>query len=441
VNILAQRWQRYWFRPVSVRRLAALRFVLLTPVILDLVFDPNGIRAFGERTSEAFWNPNELVIVRLLDLPRTPTELWMPLWAVLIVCAVLAFVGLYTRIALWILAFGYAWWYIAFFSHGSVGHGRLILVVALFALAIAPSGRAYSLDALIARARRARTGEPLPAPQDESDPLAGWAIRFVGITVVLTYLSAAWTKILTGGLDWPFAGALDAALIEQGTRLGKYFADYPNLVHLLAVGALVLEATAWMLLLGGRARDLWAVSAVMFHLGSLVLLSVNFMDYPFAYAAFYPLEVATAWLGLRARNWSADRHSKVELEYDGMCGLCVRTVTFLGGLDWLGRLRLVDGTSADGTRLQVFTARDADDRHDGFFAYRRIARALPALWPVLPLLYLPGLSHLGQKVYEHVAANRGSSCSITACAIPEGASAARPSFAPASSEPTAGSGS
>ena len=42
----------------------------------------------------------------------------------------------------------------------------------------------------------------------------------------------------------------------------------------------------------------------------------------------------------------------------------------------------------------------------GFYGYRRIALALPVLWPLAPWLFLPGISSLGELVYGYVARNR-----------------------------------
>jgi hypothetical protein len=49
-----------------------------------------------------------------------------------------------------------------------------------------------------------------------------------------------------------------------------------------------------------------------------------------------------------------------------------------------------------------------DHRHvyHGFAALRWLAWRLPLLWPVLPLLYLPGVPALGQRLYLWVARNR-----------------------------------
>ena len=42
----------------------------------------------------------------------------------------------------------------------------------------------------------------------------------------------------------------------------------------------------------------------------------------------------------------------------------------------------------------------------GFYGYRRIASAVPALWPLAPWLFLPGVSSFGALVYGYVARNR-----------------------------------
>jgi hypothetical protein len=42
----------------------------------------------------------------------------------------------------------------------------------------------------------------------------------------------------------------------------------------------------------------------------------------------------------------------------------------------------------------------------GFHAFRRLARILPPLWPLLPFLYLPGVPLLGGALYARIAASR-----------------------------------
>jgi len=62
-----------------------------------------------------------------------------------------------------------------------------------------------------------------------------------------------------------------------------------------------------------------------------------------------------------------------------------------------------------------------DGRVDhGFRAFRRLAWDLPPLWPLVPLLYLPGVPTIGQRLYLWVARNRFHlvPCHDGACAVP-----------------------
>jgi predicted DCC family thiol-disulfide oxidoreductase YuxK len=113
--------------------------------------------------------------------------------------------------------------------------------------------------------------------------------------------------------------------------------------------------------------------------------------------------------------------------YDGHCAFCRKSVELLHRLDWLKRLRFADArdpaqvpsvrawspdhalTGLDPARLleemHVLTA-DGRRVYHGFAALRWLAWRLPLLWPVAPLLYLPGVLPLGQRLYLWVARNR-----------------------------------
>jgi len=121
------------------------------------------------------------------------------------------------------------------------------------------------------------------------------------------------------------------------------------------------------------------------------------------------------------------------LLYDGRCQLCVRSVGYLRRLDWFGRVACRDGRDPanypptpqplDPQRLTEEMHLVTPDRHQvyhGFGAFRWMAWRLPPLWLVAPLLYLPGVPALGQRVYLWVARNRFHlvPCHEGACVLP-----------------------
>ena len=119
--------------------------------------------------------------------------------------------------------------------------------------------------------------------------------------------------------------------------------------------------------------------------------------------------------------------------YDGECAMCRKTTSILKRLDWLHRLtfhncRDVGDIPANTAHLDphrmieemhVLTA-DRGHAYSGFRAVRWIAGRLPAMWPLYPLLFIPGMARLGQRIYLWIARNRFDlvPCRDGVCTIP-----------------------
>lgn len=105
--------------------------------------------------------------------------------------------------------------------------------------------------------------------------------------------------------------------------------------------------------------------------------------------------------------------------YDGQCALCQKSVALLRRLDWLHRLRYADARDPANLPVggpAVALAQFLEEMHlfapaehrfyHGFTAFRWMTWRLPALWPLAPFLYLPGMKVLGQRAYLWVARHR-----------------------------------
>jgi hypothetical protein len=294
---LVRRWQAFWFPAVPVRRLAAFRIVMTGYAFFD-VWLVSGFISRYSRVDDEFYTA--LVVLR--PLPRLTPSLTSAVYAVLVISLALALVGSFTRPALWIAAPLYLWWWATYYSFGAVHHGRIPVVVALFVLAAGPSGRAYSVDSLRTRRRVARLGAPSPTAE-QRDELAGWALRVMMVVVVAAYLLAAFSKLWVTGPGWVRGGALEAVMIKNGTPPAMLLVRHIWLVYGMAALTLVLESTAWLLFFRGRIRDAYVVAAVLFHIGTLLVLNISFLGLVLAYLAFYDLEVGVdrigAWLRRR----------------------------------------------------------------------------------------------------------------------------------------------
>lgn len=121
----------------------------------------------------------------------------------------------------------------------------------------------------------------------------------------------------------------------------------------------------------------------------------------------------------------------LDVVYDGQCGFCIRSLRICQALDVRRQLRFHDANarqrvdaafpelkSADFENA-MFTVKSNRQVHRGFFAFRQVALVSPLMWMALPLLYFPGSSWLGPKIYAWVARNRSRfGCESEVCEMP-----------------------
>lgn len=101
--------------------------------------------------------------------------------------------------------------------------------------------------------------------------------------------------------------------------------------------------------------------------------------------------------------------------WDSHCSFCRRWARVLEGLDWFRAHRYVGSAEPGALDDPRVTAADADralqlltpaGRFEGYDAIRRIlARCPPTFW-LTPLLWLPPVRVVGERVYRRVAARR-----------------------------------
>lgn len=105
------------------------------------------------------------------------------------------------------------------------------------------------------------------------------------------------------------------------------------------------------------------------------------------------------------------------LYYDNKCGLCVTTARWVARLDLFQRIEL-RGSFDDTARTAGITEADIDRsmylvcpsgvNFAGFHAIRQILLRLPAMWPVVPLAWIPTSASVGNRLYRWVAGHRAS---------------------------------
>lgn len=268
--------------------------------------------------------------------------------------------------------------------------------------------------------------------------MPAWPYRLVLWQMIVLYVTATWYKLL--GQMWLAGTAVIASLHHPYfVRVPMWFINF--LVPILPAAdfaALAFQAS-WILLLIPSAlrrrvpllrqiplKRALLIGGVLFHGGILILMD----------AGDFSLAMFTAYCGLlldddfqfMRRLLNRKRKGPVTVLFDGRCGLCRKSLFWLTIADWLDRLKPVDfrdpiaraEAAPDITEADLDKSmhiRHADGRTlKGFDAFRSLCAHLPPYWPLLPILWFPGVAIVGRKVYAWIAGRRDT-CSHGACAL------------------------
>ncbi len=345
-------WNDQLDDPVDVRSLAVLRLAIGPIVLLHL-------RPFLSDARDGIIYSDFFTLPYWSWYPELPEGWYVGLLWSTALSAVLLSVGLWTRLAAWLTVAGVA--YNLFLSQTHFHHNRAFLLILLVGLAVLPSGRTVSLDALRAR----RRGESL-------SPLGGsrLALTVLRFSISLVYFASGFSKLIDP--DW-WGGTVTRLRIERNEgRLAD--AGLPDgVIDVLldpgfqTAAAKVIVLTELFIAIGllvPRLRKAAVWVAIPFHVSIELTAHVQV----FSAAALAALVV---WTDRPSHDRTVE------------AGPGWRPV--IRGLDWTGRFRTADGAAPmvvrDGERRR--TGRDA-----GWFVASRLP---PTFWFAAPVLLFRSL--------------------------------------------------
>jgi predicted DCC family thiol-disulfide oxidoreductase YuxK len=298
-------------------------------------------------------------------------------------------------------------------------HQNLVPLYLMVVLCFTPCGDGWSVD----RLRKIYRGQTVP-DAGRASPVYGWARYACWVTIALPYVANGLSKLHDGGFFW--WNSINMRRNLYGDTLNPREFDWAfslHLVHapdvflsLMGLFSLCGEALFGLVLFSRIARRIFPVAAIMMHLGIFLFQRILFLDLILLQLIFFDFTRLRNAIGAHLTT----KRGRLQVLYDGLCPLCGRTVQLLTGLDLFNRLEFLDFRRLDlnaynrshGLDLTL-TALEEEmsiifrgKAYRGFYGYQRIALALPALWPLAPWLFLPGLSSLGALVYGYVARNR-----------------------------------
>ena len=298
------RWVAFWFRPAVCFDLALLRLVLVALQCFVLLSYNFPALSYVLGLPEYLYEPQ--LILKILALPIGGAFLPDPatmigLFWVTFLLGLLAFVGLFTNFSLILFALFNIVIQAFTYSFGDVHHPEAIMMLALIALAISPSGRVMSLDSWL-RGRRQRQGaeHESTALLELKDSYARWPLLFLQLFFPLMYLSAVVSKLTRGGLEWANGISLQYYMILEAYKnesdLALYVSQFHNFLKFAEVIVLFFQATFFLILFFPRLKWIYLPLGLSFHIIIYVTLRAPFPQWIVLYMIYIPWAAVFAWL-------------------------------------------------------------------------------------------------------------------------------------------------
>lgn len=423
-----QRIHCFWFRPVSAAGFGMMRvawggtllFSFLSQASnVDRYYGPGGIL------------PHDLISAvlrhqwRFSLLDYADVQMVHTLYYLLIVSLVFVTLGIGGRILLALsLALLYSFHEYATFT---LDGGDTLLRLIGFLLLLAPCYRTFSVSTLRKRLQLiAATGND-QSPSSRTMPI--WPYRLLLWQMIVLYVSSAILKL--HGDTWLSGSAVAIALHHAHfARLSVQAVDRLSVLS-PAIGAFtIISQLGWILLLLLPAlawigvRVPWTASlkralllcGILVHGGILLTMDVGVFSYA-VFTAYLGLLIDDDFRAIRA-TWNRKPKQPIIVLFDGRCGFCRKTIFLLSVADWLHHLKFMNYHDAHVHQTyapRVTLAALNEEMHavlrdgrivKGFFAFRAVSWHIPVLWPIAPLLSLPGIPRIGMWVYRRIASHR-----------------------------------
>ena len=438
--MVAKAWNNYWFQSTPLVNLAACRIVIVAFQVFWLLYIDyfTLFREYSALPSSLF---DPLPALKIITLPfgwnyRPSFEVLIMGYWITIVAGILAIVGLWTIFGLLVFAIGNVFLQAYFYSFGDYHHPEAVLMIVLCIFVLTPAGKALSFDELRSQIKQNVNNKRFQSfnSLDKTSIFAKWPLLLTQWMLALIYLDAAMSKLSRSGLDWMNGYTLQYYLLHDGllwdAKLGVWLAHQHNLVVIISWMSMIFEATFFFVLIFPKLAWIYVPMGIGFHTGIYMTMRAPFFQLMILYSVFVP------WLGMirfcSRRIGMKTSNKKAEILYDGHCLLCIRSMTVIRYIDWFNCLAYTDletiwpnkekrypGISLQECQKEMHLLLPDGTVHRGFFAFRKIIRYTPLLWPLLIVVYMPGMSWVGPKVYHCVASTRAriQQCNSESCSI------------------------
>jgi len=299
-------WNDVWFRESSYFDLAVVRILAVGLSLYVTVNSNYGALQLVLAMPDTMYDP--LPTLKVLMLPwgwgaRPDAEItYMIHWFTVLV-GVFSLVGFRTNISLLLFTAGSVFSQSVIYGFGDMHHREAIMMIALLALSLSPSGRVLSLDNALGKGHNSLVDSKESTSTDTS-PFAFWPLLLIQAFFSLMYISAVVAKAYgPGDVEWLNGFTLQYYMIQDGIRNGGDFAlwlsQFHTLLYMAQIVVLAFQGTFWIVLFYPKAKWLYVPLGLFFHLFILFSLQAPFYHWIILYSVFIPWSLVFERLNLK----------------------------------------------------------------------------------------------------------------------------------------------
>lgn len=245
--------------------------------------------------------------------------------------------------------------------------------------------------------------------------LANLSFLAARLQLVLVYLAAGLSK--THGDLWPKGVALYYTMNveEYGTPFLSQLMSVPAMSVFASFSTLAFQISLPFLIWNRSLRPYYLAAGTLFHLG--IAFGMGLLSFGFAMCTCYIVFYTDRKAGrILAAFGNALKSERLYVAFDENCVRCQRFASWVRLLDWRNRI-VADGARRPRNellrnipflqRVSFLCAWDGRRIHERGEVFFEIAKRLPLILPLAPLLYLAVRSGLGDFLYTRYCLRSG----------------------------------
>lgn len=289
-------WKRYFFSPGTGLNASICRIVIVGG---QMFWFPIGVQRHLDyiKNNDGFIHPEPLIQLLSFifgeDSIRSES-LFLTCAMLLLITGWMAFVGLFTRPALFVFTAINMLYVTHGYSYGEHHHREAMYLMAMMLLVFSPCNRYLSVDYLIAKfTGMSRSIDFVTDMKATATVYGTWAVRLAMTLLSIAYFTAGVCKLANGGIDWLNGYTMQRFIFQDAVRYdlpwGLWVSHQWWLCFLMGIGAVVFEvgfpAVLWkrwlafiILPMGVTMHTLilYLQAAPFYHFMVLYVLFINF---------------------------------------------------------------------------------------------------------------------------------------------------------------------